>query len=141
VSILRNLLQSPVCELPRARDLKVSLPAQLSQMFTEFRSALRASAEAGDEVCGQAWEQEQLIQQSGEKIAAAVQNYLGGSLFRSSESLRDGLRLLRPYLEGLVARKQDLSNLYRVREVIDCAMASSARSIGRLFIAATKAAA
>jgi hypothetical protein len=86
-------------------------------MFQKYRSTLQASAEAGDEVCLQAWQQNQDILESGEKIAASVEQYLGGSLFRSSEELRDGLRLLRPYLEGLAARRQSISDLYRVREI------------------------
>ena len=115
--MLKDLLHSPLCELPRTRDPKVYLPFQLRQMFTEFHSALETSATSGDAVCSQAWAQEQLIQEAGSKIAEAVQNYLAGSLFRSSESLREALRLLRPRLEGLIARKQDLSDLYRVREI------------------------
>jgi hypothetical protein len=115
-SPLREFLESSVCELPRERDASISLSEQLQRMYSEFLDALGAAASAND-VCASAWREKALIKKASGKIASAVMSYLSGSPFQSATTLRQGLKLLQPHLARLIAPRQDLSNLFRVREV------------------------
>jgi hypothetical protein len=58
-----------------------------------------------------------LIKKASAKISSAVNSYLNGSPFQAATTLREGLALLQPHLERLIAPRQQLSNLFRVREV------------------------
>src|SRR5882762_5257158 len=113
---LRELLTSPTCDLPRKRDSSVSFVDQLGQMHADYVSLLKTTDQR-NEVCKQALSEVPLINNVSIEIRSAVKSYLGGSPFRASSALRRGLAMLQPHLEMLVAPAQELSNLYRVREI------------------------
>jgi hypothetical protein len=113
---LRAFLKSDICDLPRPRDPKLSLAKQLSKMHNAFLKGLKA-VEPGDPYRNAAIAQQKTIKQSSLFISNAVAAYLTGSPYKAATELRAGLALLRPHLEQLIARRQDLTNLFRVREV------------------------
>lgn len=113
---LHDFLSSPTCDLPRDRNPKISLSKQLDKMYSTFLSALK-STDPSDRICMAALKERGLIKKAGAKISSAVNSYLNGSPFQAATTLREGLELLQPHLEKLTADRQQLSNLFRVREV------------------------
>jgi hypothetical protein len=113
---LRELLSSPICDLPRKRDANVSLCDQLATMNSKFFASLRTTDPA-DEVCAGALNEIALLEEASEKIVSAVRSYLNGSPFGATTVLREGLEKLRSHLDVLITPRQRLSNLYRVREI------------------------
>jgi hypothetical protein len=113
---LQEFLKSAACDLPCPRDPKLPLAKQLARMHSAFLKGLKG-VDPNDPCRRSSIAQQKLIKQSSFHISKAVAEYLNGSPFKAATEMRAGLRLLRPHLEQLIARRQDLSNLFRVREV------------------------
>lgn len=113
---LREFLKSDICDLPRPRDAKLPLAKQLNKMYGAFLKGLK-DVDPSDPYRNAAIAQQKLIKQSSAQISKAVAAYLNGSPYKAATELRAGLEMLRSQLEQLIARRQDLSNLFRVREI------------------------
>lgn len=113
---LREFLKSEICDLPRPRDPKISLAKQLSKMHNAFFKGLKA-VDPNDPYVRLAMVHRKLIQQSSLHVSRAIAAYSSGSPFKAATELRLGLTMLRPHLEQLIAPRQQLTNLFRVREV------------------------
>jgi hypothetical protein len=113
---LRQFLKSGVCDLPRARDPKLSLAKQLTKMHTAFLAGLK-DIDPNEPSGKAALAQNKLIRKAGRQVALAVSEYLNGSPFKAATALRVGLEYLRPHLEQLIASRQQITDLFRVREI------------------------
>jgi hypothetical protein len=113
---LRQFLKSSVCDLPRARDQKLPLAKQLTKMNTAFLAGLK-DIDPNEPSGKAALAQNKLIRKAGRQVALAVSEYLNGSPFKATMALRVGLEYLRPHLEQLIASRQQITDLFRVREI------------------------
>ena len=113
---LRDLLTSPISDLPRKRDPKLSLSDQLAGMYADFVGALE-TLDSADPICKPVQQELKLIKKASRYIRSAVDAYLNGFPYKAYEHLLKALKLLEPFLDKLKVPRNKLDNLYRVREV------------------------
>lgn len=113
---LRDFLNSQIATLPAAREPDLPLSRQLAKMYASFATTMKA-LDSSDPISKRAQEHLGVFESAGRGVCASVDAYLDGFPSQAYEQLRKALDSLRPFLATLRADRNQLENLYRIRDV------------------------